>query len=405
MESANVFQFKPRYIVPTSVALLLTFGRYGIIPILNVHTFLDTLMNLVVMVFAPFCAFYGLMQRTSTYRFSRLLPIIFLVFYVFAAILLLSPPQYWPGRTHVISVCLSILLASQISRNELRRVRHVILMLAGLFSFLVLIYGHSAMSYIFNGKLKVRVGLKDDPSNVVLFPRILYVVIIICIITILIEKSTWIRIYAGLCMVFPFIFALSAASRGPLVAFVAAIIALVLGYNRIKEFILASIGMGLFSVVVYNIILRFFPLILDRFKQGEGGRLKVWDVMFRSDYITLFGHGLTSTYPHNVFLEFFYTYGMVGITLFLLVLATSWLTVWRCYKRTRDREVLWVICVFILQLTAQQSSLDIFLGATFWAAMALPLGFGREPVPEESENEQVGQHGGVRCQIPVTANT
>jgi len=403
MQPSNAHQFKARYIVPASVALLLTFGRYGITPILNVHTYLDTLMNLVVMVFAPLCACYGLLQRWSTYRFSRLLPIILLSFYVWVAIVFLSPPKYWPDRTHVISVCLSILLASQISRNELRRVRHFMLMLAGLFSSLVLVYGHEAMTFIFSGKLKVRMGLKDDPYNVVLFPRILYVVILICIISILIEKSIWIKIYAASCMVFPFIFAIAAASRGPLVAFVVAIFVMVIGFNKIKEFIIASVGMGLLSFIVYNIILNYFPLILQRFKQGEGGRLKVWDVMFRSDYISLFGHGRTATYPHNVFIEFFYTYGVTGLALFLLVLATSWLTVWRCYKKTGDKEVLWVICIFILQLTAQQSSLDIFLGATFWAAMVLPLGFRRETIPTATENEQHNVEIGRRMLVP--ANT
>ena len=92
------------------------------------------------------------------------------------------------------------------------------------------------------------------------------------------------------------------------------------------------------------------------------------------DNISWFGHGATAAYPHNIFLEFFLNYGIIGLALFLLVLATSVITAYKYYRRTRDQESLSVISLLVLQMTAQQFSLDIFYGS-LWAALILPLGF------------------------------
>ena len=89
----------------------------------------------------------------------------------------------------------------------------------------------------------------------------------------------------------------------------------------------------------------------------------------------MFGSGPRDTYPHNIFLEFLYYYGFIGFVLFLTFLLTSLITAYKYQCKTNDDEARWCLSLLVLQLTAQQLSLDIFYGS-LWAALVLPLGYG-----------------------------
>ena len=66
---------------------------------------------------------------------------------------------------------------------------------------------------------------------------------------------------------------------------------------------------------------------------------------------------------------------MVGLALFLVFLGVSLRLIWKAYRRTNDLEVLWAIGIVLIQLVAQQFSLDIYIGS-LWAALLLPIGLG-----------------------------
>ena len=89
--------------------------------------------------------------------------------------------------------------------------------------------------------------------------------------------------------------------------------------------------------------------------------------------ISFFGRGLGESYAHNVFLEFLQDYGIVGLTLFSAVLSLCFVWVWRAFSSTRNTEVLWLLGLMVLQLTAQQFSLNIFTDM-FWTVLALSIG-------------------------------
>jgi O-antigen ligase len=134
---------------------------------------------------------------------------------------------------------------------------------------------------------------------------------------------------------------------------------------------------GVLAIIGHLSISRLLPIMESRFTlEEEGiGRIGIWTKYLYTENITWFGNGISANYPHNIFIEFLYVYGIIGLFLFLLVITTSVITAYRFYRNTGDSESLWVISLLVLQITAQQLSLDIFYGS-LWASIVLPLGYG-----------------------------
>ena len=112
---------------------------------------------------------------------------------------------------------------------------------------------------------------------------------------------------------------------------------------------------------------------------SDSGRSTIWTNVINGRF-TLFGIGIYDDYPHNIFLEFLLDYGVIGLILFLIFFIPLIMSFFRCYYKTHYNEVLWALCLFVLQMTAQQFSLDIF-NTGLWAAILLPLGFSWDNSP------------------------
>jgi len=367
-------QSKARVVVPAATAILLTFGRSGMLQFEGIYTLLDQFMNIFVVVVAPFFALRGIFPRPINQNFLLLLLIVLLVIWVSVCVFFGSPSGYWPPHNAVITICLSILLSSQISHIEIRRVRRFVLLITGIFCLCTLLYGQASLSLILRGSFNQRLGIELGPGNVVAFPRIMYVLVITCVVSLLIEKGFWVRIGTAILMIIPILIALASGGRGALIAFVVAGLTLLFGLRKRIEVLVAGIGVGLLSIIGYGMVVDLLPLMEQRLLNMEDPiRVSGWEKSLSMD-ISWWGHGVDGEYPHNIFLEFLQYYGVVGLLLFLLILAAILVMVWRYYSRTRDIEVLWVICILVLQLSAQQFSLDIFT-APLWAALVLPSGF------------------------------
>ncbi|MFZ1986088.1 MAG: hypothetical protein WAU91_16845 [Desulfatitalea sp.] len=365
-------RFKPRYIVPVAAAILLTFGRTGMLPFLGRLTILDHLMNIFVVVVAPVLSLIALFRRQAGYNIPLLVPILLLGAWLSIVILLMSPRELWPSRTALITIALALILCSQIAVEELHHVRHGVLLLTALFGVCTLLFGRATIGYILSGSLLgMRLGAEHSASAIIAFPRIMYVLVLTCIATIVIDKKGWIRIVAALSIPIPLLIAFSAGARGPLLALVVALITFVLGLKKKIEVIVSFIVLGLFTVLGYNFFLNYFPLRDSRLLRDN--RSGVWEWALSYD-ISIVGQGITPRYPHNIFLEFLVNYGLVGLTLFLVVLTITVVTVSKAYARTGNKEVLWVVCLLVLQMTAQQFSLSIYFAGPLWAAMVMPLG-------------------------------
>jgi O-antigen ligase len=380
-------QLPTRYLVPVAAAVLLTFGRTGMLPFLGRLTLLDQALNIFVVVIAPMLCLVDFLRNRGPLQIARLVPLILLAAWVAIVIIVLSPPERWPSRTTLITIGLSIFLCSQIRLAEIHHIRRTVLVITAIFCVCVLWYGRDTLRMVMGGAfIESRLGADVSASAIVAFPRIMYVLLGTCIVTMVIEEKKWIRIAAAFLIPIPLIIGIASGARGPLFSLMVALTAFVLGLKRKVEVLLAAVVLGLFGVIGYSLFLSYFPMQGSRLLRDN--RSAVWAWALTTD-ISIWGHGITSRYPHNIFLEFLMNYGMIGLTLFLIALSTSVLAIYGAFRRTGRREILWAFSILVLQLTAQQFSLSIYYAGALWAAMALPLGFSGGPV-----------HTGVSLSVP-----
>ncbi len=370
-------QPKVRFVVPAAAAILLTFGRGGLFPIEGVYTLFDDLMSIFVVIVAPVFAFKGIFPHPLNRNLHLLIPLFFLISWVSVCVLFGSLAEHGKSYSTIINVCLPMFMVSQITRFELRRLRHCILLLSGIFSLYTLLFGRTTLSLIFNGFNNVRLGKEVAAGNVILFPRIMSILIITCIISMLIEKKRWVKIYSVVIMIIPILITFATGARGPLVGLIVAVLTfLFLLRNKLIKKFYAFLLIGVVTIICYYTIMSLFPNFQGRMKQTDisSGRYLIWQTVLNRD-ITFFGTGFEQEYPHNIFLEMFYFYGIIGFIFFMFVLMVSVMTAFKYYNKTNDIESLWAISLLVLQIIAHQFSMEIFYGA-LWAAIILPLGFG-----------------------------
>jgi len=216
---------KVRFAVPAAMAILLTFGRNGMLPFEGYYSLLDHLLNLFVVIIAPIFAFKDIIYPCPINRNIHLLiPLFFLIIWVCICVVFGSPREYWPNRTVIITITLSILMASQISSFELRRVRHCVLLLTGIFCLYTIIFGQYSLNLIFSGALEYRLGSEFSNANLIILPRVMYMLIVTCIISVIIDENKWIKIIAATLPILPLLIAFGTGGRGPLVGAVAAML-------------------------------------------------------------------------------------------------------------------------------------------------------------------------------------
>ena len=369
-------QPKNRIVVPAAVAILLIFGRDGMLPFLpNSYNMLDQLINIFVLGFGTLFALKEIAQHPNKHNFHLLVPTLLFWHWIAIVSVLMSYDKYWPHRTLIISIVLSILLCSQVYKYELRRVRLFVLLIGVVYCICLLMYAQQPLKLILRGGLKTRLGFNLSPANVILYPRMLYMLVLTCFVTVLIEESKTLKLVAAAIIPLPVLIALSTGGRGALVGFVFGAFAFICGLKKKIEMFIGAIILGIVSIIGYQIVLKFVPFMQERLQDKSIDRPIIW-MRALQENITLIGTGIQASYPHNIFIECLINYGIVGFALFLLVLYITANTAWRCYSGTRDKEVLWVISMIILQITAQQFSLNIFIPSGLWATLVLPLGLG-----------------------------
>jgi len=373
-ESDKFNQPDVRYIIPAAAAFMLTFNRGGLLPIEGVYTLLDQAINIFVLVVAPLVFVKDIFPRILNRNFNHAIPIITLFCWVSCVVFLGSPREYWPPLTAAVTIALSILICFQISPPEIRQVRHCVLFITVIFCIYTLIYGRTTLTLLFSGSVNVRIGEEFEAGNLIAYPRIMYMLVITCLVSLLIEKRKWVKIGATVIMVLPILIAFGTGGRGALFGFVVSMLIFLLGIKKNKKFFTAGIVIVIMFIIGYVVIEKMFPLMAWRiFDLENTDRTDVWKTLLNIDNFSLFGQGVSEYYPHNIFIEFAINYGVVGLSLFLWLLSMSFIVAWQYYRKTHDIEVLWVICLLVLQVTAQQFSLDIFTG-TLWATIALALG-------------------------------
>lgn len=359
--------------MPAALAIMLTFARSGMLPFEDLYTPIDMAMNVFVVVVAPLYALKDSAYMAHNRIFPLLIPMLCLIFWVLINVFVGSPEEYWPKSTAMITIVLSIFLATQITCFELRRLRHMVLLLTGIFCCYLLLFGASTVSAIVGGTMEGRLGADLSPYNLIVLPRIMYMLIFTCLVSIVIEQNRMLKIAAAVMAVLPLLVALATGGRGSLFAFVIALIVFVAGLRSMNMKLILLLLASAFLATVYFLADNLMPILLHRIQEGDdSNRFEIWSNLFDPSNISLFGKGVVEDYPHNIFLELFVNHGIIGFLFFLMVLFISIRSAYIYYKNTYDIEALWLFCLLVLQLTAQQLSLDIFYGS-FWAALLLPL--------------------------------
>lgn len=383
-----------RICVLLGIAVYLTFGRAPTLPFVygEYMNWVDYTLNYGVATLAVLAAIPGLISRLNTDWTVRMIPFALLFGWISLGVLR-GDMDTIQGRSYLFNLAVAVLLGSQLTREDVPMLRRLVMVLAAVFALLCLTYGGETLSLIRNGWVKGRLGTRISAGNGVVLPRIMFIFVFSAIATFMLDRRQAIKLLAIPLAGIPLMIAFATGGRGPLLAVILATLTLMVFASRGSKLgkIWALIITGIIGVVGVAVASDFRQLT-DRLtiEASASSRLTIWRNVL-SDGVSLFGRGASpdSGYAHNVFLEMLQDYGLIGLGLFTLFLGLSLRRLWHCYQMTRDRELLWIAGLLILQLVAQQFSLHIFF-PFFWTALALPLGLEMRPAgfvePSRSRN-------------------
>lgn len=183
------------------------------------------------------------------------------------------------------------------------------------------------------------------------------------------------------------VLAITANSRGPLVALIIAILFMIFASgSKRKYWLVGVIGFGIasFASLVSALDAYFGTRTFERFF-GQSqlddvttlARVDIYDTAINQfqDNVLL-GSGLeihgTGGYPHNIVIEAFMTTGLFGGAILLMMLILSLLVAWRVMRRAPAFG--WVGLLFVQYIVGAQFSGSIFESTTLWASLGALLG-------------------------------
>lgn len=332
---------------------------------------IDQAINVIIVVIAPLLILFRQLILKEKILNKSIFPLIIIWAYIILRLLVSSSKYRATELSTIISIVLSIYLGSQVTILQLRQLRLLMYAVAVFFSFYALIYAQKDISNILSKTLKVRLGADYSSSILVAYPRMLYMLVLTCFVTAVVEEKIWLKIGALSVTIIPIMIALSTGGRGALVGLICAIFVFILGRRQPKFPLIGIVFAVLILFIIYNFVSEYLPLMNERIEDADdAGRSYIY--LDAISNISLIGRGIGQNYAHNIFLEFLQDYGIVGLCLFLYVFTKAIISVSKLYSSSGNVELLWVISLFTLQLIAQQLSLNIFCDM-FWASFVIPL--------------------------------
>ena len=289
-------------------------------------------------------------------------------------------------------------------QGDLPYLRRSLFVLCLMFTLLGLIYERSTIMDAIHGNFygKARLGAYVGAQVFVAFPRITNTLVIACVACAFIEKNIFMRGISLALVVVPLMLGFATAGRGGFLGLAVAALVFALGLPIVlglrRKFLLV-LGVGFLTTllyIAYQVFITLFPVLVKRIESGsDSGRFALWSDALEN--ITLIGRGIGDDYAHNLFLEMLQDYGVIGLTLLLVFLATIFWQLWKAWRRHADLELLWVTAVIAMQLACQQFSLSIFWGF-LWTALVLPLGLngGRQTPAALGSMRPVGIQPAIR---------
>jgi O-antigen ligase len=208
------------------------------------------------------------------------------------------------------------------------------------------------------------------------------------------QQRQWPRILVMAVGIGLFVCALLTGSKGPLVALFAAVLAILYIEERRKLIVVIPILAGCFYLGAH--LLQYYEQASQHLFEDES-RLDFYLFIIKSTP-TLFGYGIGSfsqhfggidmvPYPHNSLLEMYYEMGIFGALLYLFVVGSIGLGLWRTARAIRDPISLFALAFFLYGLTFSMFSGSIYgdkelwLGLIFGCAILLPTALKKSGLP------------------------
>ena len=161
-----------------------------------------------------------------------------------------------------------------------------------------------------------------------------------------------------------------------------------LSLGRGKSYLLAGL-----TLVVVTLLLAFPEVAQKAFERGQSFRFIIWSEVWQGIQARpIFGHGLLSelaidtgarsgpmSVAHNAYLQVFWTGGIIGLLLFLLLLGSAFRFALLRGQQEGDYRVL---CILIFAACAMMTGVDILIARPrdqwilFWLPLAMLLAFG-----------------------------
>lgn len=209
----------------------------------------------------------------------------------------------------------------------------------------------------------------------------------------LFKSKTLSRFFASVIIILSGFVLVAGGERGPILWTIVNIcICLFLTHKNVAKYVLIALGLGLLLLVNYNSIMakleevtpRTAERISSAVEEGDtNGRFDLnnpegstyiiglrqfassplWGSYFRlkTNHWIFRGH-----YPHNVFIEFMITMGLMGLIPFLFLLWRAWKNA-RRIRFSRDKDCqLFCLAMFLVIFLQLQTSETIVFNTTFW---------------------------------------
>lgn len=161
-----------------------------------------------------------------------------------------------------------------------------------------------------------------------------------------------------------------------------------LSLGRGKSYLPAGLALG-----VVILLLAFPEVVQQAFERGQSFRFIIWSEVWQGIQARpIFGHGLLSelaidtgarsrpmSVAHNAYLQVFWTGGIIGLLLFLLLLGSAFRFALIRGQQQGDYRIL---CILIFAACAMMTGVDILIARPrdqwilFWLPLAMLMAFG-----------------------------
>jgi len=315
------------------------------------------------------CFIILFLRRKSTVIVkSKYIYIIYvLILFMSISILWSNAPIY--GLKKLMLVFISIILTIVVS-NELN-IREFIKFnfLFGVLFLIILIHKYGWYPTLLSESSFYRLGRIDDNPNIIGRGLGFYIINTLLYLSV-IKRNKYINIISIINISLLFVYLLLTGSKGPLFSMIITLLIVIMYYKKkVSVFI---IGVFILTIIGYYLItnVEYLSNRMIQDTSSYSGRSIIYKTAIReylkgNSFKILMGSGMgnygyfiwksdVTDYPHNIFIEILYESGLIGISLFIIIISIT-IGFWKDINYS-DKANVFIISFIYFLLCAQVSS-------------------------------------------------